>query len=421
MGMTLAEKIIARHTGDEVTPGQLVLTDVDLIYAHDLSGPLAITQLEALGFAGFKYPERVAFFLDHASPVSTRAAANDHRRIREFAGSHDLSFFDVGNGISHQLVVEQLIKPGQIVVGGDSHTCHGGVLCAFATGMGSTDVAMTMYLGRTWLKVPPTQRFYLHGKMPDGVYPKDVMLHIIGRITVAGATYKAMEFVGPAIDAMPVYHRMVFPNMAVEAGAKVGLIPSDDQTRRYLAEQGREGDWQPLAPDADAAYAEEYDIDVSTLDPQIACPHNVDNVKSVGDVGTVPIHQVYLGTCTNGRLEDFREATAILKGHQIARGVRLVATPASRDVYLRGAAEGLWEIITAAGGLVNSPGCGACPGVQTGILADGDNCLSTLNRNFKGRMGNPNANIYLASPATCAAGALAGEIVDPRKVMTHGN
>ena len=421
MGMTLAEKIIARHTGDEVTSGQLVLTDVDLIYAHDLSGPLAITQLEAIGFAGFKYPERVAFFLDHASPVSTRAAANEHRRIREFAGTNDLAFFDVGNGISHQLVVEQLIKPGQIVVGGDSHTCHGGVLCAFATGMGSTDVAMTMYLGRTWLRVPPAQRFYLHGKIPDGVYPKDVMLHIIGRITVAGATYKAMEFVGPVIDAMPVYHRMVFPNMAVEAGAKVGLIPSDDQTRRYLAEQGREGDWQPLAPDEDAAYAEEYDIDVSTLDPQIACPHNVDNVKSVGDVGTVPVHQVYLGTCTNGRLEDFREATAILKGHQIARGVRLVATPASRDVYLRGAAEGLWEIITAAGGLVNSPGCGACPGVQTGILADGENCLSTLNRNFKGRMGNPNANIYLASPATCAAGALAGEIVDPRKVMTHGN
>jgi len=417
MGMTLAEKIIARHVGHDVRPGQLVLTDVDLIYAHDLSGPLAISQLEAIGFAGFKYPDRVAFFLDHASPVSTAQAANDHRRIRNFAGSHKLRFYDVGNGIAHQVATEQLIKPGQIVIGGDSHTCHGGVLAAFATGMGSTDVAMTMYLGRTWLKVPHAQKFHIRGNMPRGVYPKDIMLHIIGKISVAGATYKSMEFVGPTIDKMPIYHRAVFPNMAVEAGAKVGLIASDDQTKKYLTEQGRAGDFAPLAPDADAHYGEEYDIDVSALEPQIACPHNVDNVKPVSAVGTVPVHQVYLGTCTNGRLEDFREAAGILKGHKIAPGVRLVATPASREVYLRGSKEGIWDTIIEAGGLVNSPGCGACPGVQTGILGDEENCLSTLNRNFKGRMGNPKANIYLASPATCAAGALAGEIVDVRKVL----
>lgn len=420
MAMTLAEKIIAAHAGKEVRPGELVLIDVDLIYAHDLSGPLAISQLEAIGFQGFKHPERVVFFLDHASPVSTRQAANDHRRIRDFAGSRELRFFDVGSGISHQLAVEQLIKPGQVVVGGDSHTCHGGTLAAFATGMGSTDVAMTMCLGRTWFKVPTSQRFYIHGITPDGVYPKDIMLHIIGKISVSGATYKAMEFVGPVIDSMPMYHRMVFPNMAVEAGAKVGLIPSDLQTQSYLAEQGRAADYSPWAADPGAHYDEDYKIDVSRLEPQIACPHNVDNVKPVSEVGYVQVHQVYLGTCTNGRLEDFREAARVLKGHKVARGVRLVATPASRDVYLRGAREGLWDIIVEAGGLVNSPGCGACPGVQTGILADDENCLSTLNRNFKGRMGNPKANIYLASPATCAAGALAGEIVDVRKVVTHG-
>jgi 3-isopropylmalate/(R)-2-methylmalate dehydratase large subunit len=318
------------------------------------------------------------------------------------------------------VAAEKLIKPGQIVIGGDSHTCHGGILCAFATGMGSTDVAMTMYLGRTWLKVPPSQRFYIHGVTPAGVYPKDMMLHIIGRISVAGATYKAMEFVGPVIDAMPVYHRMVFPNMSVEAGAKVGLVPSDARTREYLTEQGRPGDFSEWVPDDDAEYQERYDIDISDLEPQIACPHNVDNVKPVSEVGTVPVHQVYLGTCTNGRLEDFREAANILRGGTIARGVRLVATPASKDVYLRGAEEGIWNVIVEAGGVVNSPGCGACPGVQTGILADDENCLSTLNRNFKGRMGNPKANIYLASPATCAAGALAGEIVDVRKVVSHG-
>lgn len=420
MAMTLAEKIIAAHAGKEVRPGELVLVDVDLVYAHDLSGPLAISQLESIGFKGFKHPERVAFFLDHASPVSTRAAANDHRRIREFAGSHDVRFFDVGNGISHQLAAEQLIRPGQIVVAGDSHTCHGGALAAFATGLGSTDVAMAMYLGRTWLKVPPSQRFHLHGTTPDGVYPKDMMLHIIGRITVAGATYKAMEFGGPVIDRMPVYHRMVFSNMAVEAGAKVGLCASDEQTRAFLTEYGRPQDYAAWAADPGAAYQEEYDIDVSSLEPQIACPHNVDNVKPVSEVGYVPLHQVYIGTCTNGRLEDFREAAAILRGHKVAKGVRLVAAPASRDIYLRAAREGLWDVIVEAGGLVNSPGCGACPGVQTGILADDENCLATLNRNFKGRMGNPKANIYLASPATCAAGALAGEIVDVRKLVTHG-
>lgn len=419
MGMTLAEKIIASRVGDEVRAGELVLTDVDLIYAHDLSGPLAISQLQAIGFEGFKYPDRVVFFIDHASPASTRAAANEHRRIREFAGSHDLKFYDVGNGIAHQVAVEELIKPGQIVIGGDSHTCHGGVLGAFATGMGSTDVAMTMYLGRTWLKVPPAQKYYIHGEMPAGTYPKDVMLHIIGKISVAGATYKSMEFVGPTIDAMPVWQRMVFPNMSVEAGAKVGLVASDEQTRTYLADHDREADYTPIAPDADAEYETEYDIDVSSLEPQIACPHNVDNVKPISEMGTVPVHQVYLGTCTNGRIEDFREAAEVLKGQKLATGVRLVATPASREVFIKGTREGIWDIIIEAGGLVNSPGCGACPGIHTGILADDENCLSTLNRNFKGRMGNPKSNIYLASPAMCAAGAVAGEIVDVRKVLTH--
>ncbi|HWO57650.1 MAG TPA: 3-isopropylmalate dehydratase large subunit [bacterium] len=420
MPMTLVEKIIAAKVGETVRPGQLVMVPVDQIFAHDLSGPLAITQLQKLGFRGFKQPDKVRFFLDHASPSSTVQSANEQKTIRDFAAEWNVELIDVGEGISHQIVMERYAKPGDIIIGGDSHTCMGGTMAALATGMGSTDVAVAMYLSKTWLKVPETMRFVINGKLPKGVYSKDVMLHIVGRIGVDGATYRSMEFVGTAIDAWGVPDRAVLPNMAVEAGGKCGLCASDARTQEYLAAHGRPQDYTPLAGDRDAPCVFEMTVDCATLEPQIAMPHNVDNVVGVTDrkVKGLRVHQIYLGTCTNGRIEDFREIAAILKGNKVAKGTRLVATPASRSVYLDGLREGVWETIIRAGGLVNSPGCGACPGIQTGILGSGENCLSTMNRNFKGRMGNPEAFIYLASPATCAASALTGVITDPREVIS---
>ncbi|MBI5868520.1 MAG: 3-isopropylmalate dehydratase large subunit [candidate division Zixibacteria bacterium] len=419
MPMTLVEKILANKVGHDVRPGQLVMTPVDQVFAHDLSGPLAISQLRSLGFKGFKHPEKVRFFLDHASPSSTVASANEHKTIREFASEWGVELVDVGEGICHQVMMEKYVRSGEIIIGGDSHTCMGGVLGALATGMGSTDVAIAMYLSRTWLRVPDTMRFVINGRTPHGVYSKDVMLHIIGRIGAGGATYRSMEFVGSTIAEWPVPERSTLPNMAVEAGAKCGLCPSDARTLEYLTQQGRAKDYTALSGDLDAPCNFEMKVDASALEPQIALPHNVDLVVGVTDpkVRNVRIHQIYLGTCTNGRIEDFRVAAGVLKGNKIAKGTRLVATPASRQVYLQGMKEGLWTAIVEAGGLVNSPGCGACPGVQTGILGSGENCLSTMNRNFKGRMGNPEAFIYLGSPATCAASALAGVITDPREVV----
>jgi len=419
MPMTLVERILADKVGHAVRPGQLVMTPVDQVFAHDLSGPLAISQLQRLGFKEFKHPEKVRFFLDHASPSSTVTSANEQKTIREFAYQHGVELIDVGEGISHQIVMERYARPGEIIIGGDSHTCMGGVMGALATGMGSTDVAVAMLLSRTWLRIPDTMRFVITGNLRRGVYSKDVMLYIIAQIGSGGATYRSMEFVGPAIDQWEMSDRAVLPNMAVEAGAKCGLCPSDKMTQKYLAEQGRPGDYKPVAGDLDAPCSFELKVDCSTLEPQVALPHNVDLAVGVTDkkVKDVRVHQVYLGTCTNGRIEDFRIAAGILKGNRLARGTRLVATPASRQVYLQGLKEGVWTSIIEAGGLVNSPGCGACPGVQTGILGSGENCLSTMNRNFKGRMGNPEAFIYLASPATCAASALTGVITDPREVL----
>lgn len=419
MGMTLSEKIISQHCGYDVKPGDLCLVDIDFIFAHDLSGPLTISQLKSLNMGKLKYPERVAFFLDHSSPSSTVAAASDHALIRKFCTENEIQLFDVGNGIAHQLIMEQIARPGQLIIGGDSHTCMGGVVGAFATGMGSTDVAIAMLLGRSWLKVPETLQFEIKGQLKPGVYVKDIMLYIIGLISVSGATYKSLEFVGETIEKMPLYERAVLPNMAIEAGAKAGLCPSDEITKNYLAEFGRPQDYKPLQPDQDANYKKKFTVDVTDLEPQIALPHSVDAVVPVGSdkCKNIPINQVYLGTCTNGRIEDFRVAAYILKSNRIKSGTRLVCTPASRDVYLKGLKEGLWEIFIEAGGLVNSPGCGACPGVHTGILGDGENCISTMNRNFRGRMGNPDAFIYLASPATCAASAIEGKIADPRRYL----
>ena len=413
MGHTLAEKIIAGRVGHEVKAGEFVVVPVDLVLAHEGTGPLALEQFEKLG------RERPAvtalFFCDHAAPPPRKELSNVQKRLRAFAASNGARFYEAGAGICHQLVAEQWAKPGQIIVGADSHTCTAGALAAFATGMGSTDVAAAMALGETWLMVPQTFRIEIRGQLTPMVMAKDVILHLIGLLGADGAIYKALEFGGPTVEAMSVEERMTLCNMAVEAGAKTGLCAADEVTRRFLAEQGRGEDYMPLSPDPDASYERLIELDASNLSPQVALPHFVDNVRPIEEVEGISIDQVFIGTCTNGRLSDLRVAASILRGHRVHPHLRLLVGPASRRVYLDALREGLIETFVEAGAVVLPPGCGACVGVHQGILADGERCLSTQNRNFQGRMGNPRGEIFLASPATAAITAIRGEITDPRR------
>ena len=416
-GLTLAEKLIAAHAGlDAVVPGQIVVADVDVAIAQDGTGPLAIQQVEELGAQRVKAPECV-FFIDHAAPAPRSELANAQRTIRAFCASSGATLSDVEMGICHQRVAESYAKPGDLVIGADSHTCTAGALAAFATGMGSTDVAVGMASGKTWLRVPETLRVEVRGTLAAGVAAKDLMLTVIGSLGADGATYKALEFGGPAIEGMDMAGRLTLSNMAVEAGAKAGLIASDETTRAFLAGQGREDDWRPLAPDPGAAYERVVPFDAAAVVPTVACPHTVDNVAPAAALGEVRVDQVLIGTCTNGRLEDLRAAAGVLRGRRRAATTRLVVTPASRDVARAAAREGLFDVFWEAGAVITNPGCGACVGIHEGILADGEVCVSTANRNFKGRMGNPEASIYLASPATAAASAVAGAIRDPRELV----
>lgn len=419
MGKTMVEKIIGRHAGKEVVAGELAVVDVDLAYVQDWTGPLAISQIKEMGFKELKRPDRVAIFIDHSSPSSAKEIATSHIGLREFSRNTGCKLYDVGSGVCHVIVAEKLARPWDLIIGADSHTCMGGAFGALATGMGSTDVAVAMALGKTWLKVPEAIKVFVKGRLQKGVYAKDLMLYLIGKIGADGASYKSLEFTGETIDNLPMHERLVLANMAIEAGAKCGIFPSDLKTKAYLAENGRERDYREIAPDTDAVYEKVVEIDTSHLEPVIAFPHTVDNVRAIShpDCSDVKIDQVYVGTCTNGRFEDLKVVADILKGRHIKEGTRLVITPGSKDIYLKAMRAGLLDIFIEAGGVVNSPGCGACPGAQTGILGDGERCLSTMNRNFKGRMGNPNSFIYLASPATCAVSAITGKITDPRRYI----
>jgi len=417
MGLTLAEKILTEHADHEVHAGELAVVRVDVCLTQDGTGPLAVNQLEELGMVRAANPDRTVLFIDHSAPSARKELSNDHMLLRDFAKRTGAQLSDIGDGICHQVIHERYVKPGDVLVGADSHTCTGGAMAAFSTGMGSTDVAVAIALGKTWMKIPETIRVNVSGTFPKGVYAKDLMLHLIGSITADGATYKALEFSGTAIEKMPHHERMVLANMAVEAGAKAGLFPADEQTRRYLELQGRGDDFREISPDDDAVYERVLDIDVSMLVPMVAFPHRVDNVRTIDDSKGETIDQVFIGTCTNGRLEDLRIAASILKGKHRHPDTRLIVVPASRDIYGRAIEEGLLTIFNDAGASINSPGCGPCVGVHQGILGDGEKCLSTMNRNFKGRMGNPEGFIYLASPATCAATVLAGIIADPREVL----
>ncbi|MBE9502211.1 MAG: 3-isopropylmalate dehydratase large subunit [Dehalococcoidia bacterium] len=417
MGKTLAEKILSQNSGSDVRAGDIVIAKVDLAFLQDGTAPLALRQLAASGLEQISNPKRLVFFIDHASPSPTRELSNDHALVRDFAAKNGAQLCDIGEGICHQIVVESYANPGEVIVGADSHTVTAGALGAFATGMGSSDVAMAIALGRTWLRVPESFKVVVGGSFKEGVYAKDLSLHLIGVIGADGANYKALEFCGPTIDNMNMSGRFTLANMTVEAGAKVGLFPSDDSTRRYLESRGRGDRFHPLGPDPDADYEQIIEIDVTALEPTVSMPHAVDNVALAKDLKGEKIQQVFIGTCTNGRLEDMAIVAKMLKGRKRHPATRLIIAPASREVLMAAMNAGYITDFLEAGATVLPPGCGPCVGIHQGVLGDGERCLSTANRNFRGRMGNPQSFIYLGSPATAAATAIAGEITDPRELL----
>jgi len=417
-GKTLVEKVLSHASGREVRAGDITIARVDLAYVQDGTGPLTFRQMEKMGLVKAANPARSVVFIDHSSPPPRKELASDHVYLRDFATKTGMVLSDVGEGVCHQVAFEKYVRPGEVAIGADSHTVMGGAMGAFATGMGSTDVAVALALGKTWLRVPESWRFEVTGSFAHGVYAKDLILRVIGDIKTDGATYMAMEWGGPAISRMPMTERMVLSNMAIEAGGKCGPQPSDEETRRYLREHGREADWREVRPDEDARYERTSAYDVGPLEPMVARPPQEDNVVPVTDpsVKGLRIHQVYLGSCTNARYEDIRVFCDYMRGEAVAKGTRLIVTPASKESYVRAMKEGLFGVLLDAGATINSPGCGACPGVHLGIPGDGENVLSTTNRNYVGRMGNPLAFTYLASPATAAATAMYGVITDPREV-----
>ncbi len=417
MGKTLAEKILAQKSGSDARAGDIVIAQVDLVFAQDTTGPLTIRQFQACNLKRLADPKKTILFLDHAAPSPNREISNDHRLLRQFAGESGCLIYDIGGGICHQIVAESLAKPGDVIVGADSHTVTAGGLGAFATGMGSSDVAVVFGLGKTWFRVPETIKIVVSGNFSPGVGAKDLILHLIGTIGADGATYKALEFGGDRLANLSMSDRFTVANMAVEAGAKVGLFPADKVTRDYLNHQKQGDRYQPLAADDDASYEREINIDLASLEPTVAKPHSVDNVAPARELKGTKIQQVFIGTCTNGRLEDIAIAAKILKGKKRHPLTRLIVVPASPKVLLDAISAGYIRNLVEAGAIILPPGCGACLGLHQGVLAGGEACLSTANRNFKGRMGSPQAFIYLGSPATAAATALTGEITDPREVI----
>jgi len=417
VGKTLAEKILSLKSRGEAEAGDVVIADVDLTFVQDSTGPLTIRQFKESGFEALAKPQQTIIFLDHAAPSPAQQLSNDHILLRRFAEKTGCSIYEVGDGICHQLVAENFANPGDVIVGADSHTVTAGALGAFATGMGSSDVAVAVALGKTWFRVPESFLIELNGVFPRGVYAKDLILYLIGRIGADGANYKALEFGGEGLAQMAMSQRLTIANMAVEAGGKVGLFPGDKITRDFLIERGRGDKYKMLYPDTEANYEQVIPVNLDQLEPMLSLPHAVDNVSPVAQLKGVKIQQAFIGTCTNGRLEDLAIAAKILKGKKKHSGTRLLIAPASRLVLIQAMEKGYIQSLIQAGAIILPPGCAACLGLHQGVLGDGEVCLSTANRNFKGRMGNPQAMIYLASPATAAASAIRGEIADPREFL----
>jgi homoaconitate hydratase family protein len=417
MGQTFAQKMLAKKAGLEaVEVGQIVEIEPDICMSHDNTAAIA-KMFAAIGVDRVKDPERLVVVLDHTVPAATEKYAQNHKEIREFVRDQGISrFYDAGVGICHQVLPEKgWAAPGALILGSDSHTTTYGAFGAFAAGVGRSEMAVLYATSRIWLKTPVSIKVNVEGALRPPVSAKDLILHIIGSIGADGALYASVEFSGPAIDAMSLGGRMVLANMAAEMGAKNGFIAADEITRAFLRDRV-DGSYEPVEPDPDATYAQELTFDASALDPQVAKPHTVDNVVSVGEVAGTRIDQALLGTCTNGRLEDLRAAARILDGRRLADGVRMVVLPASAEVLVDALREGLIEPLVAAGAQILNPGCGPCLGAHQGVLAPGEVCLSTANRNFRGRMGSREAETYLASPATVAASAIAGVITDAREM-----
>lgn len=417
MGKTLAEKILTDNSDGDAHAGDIIIARVGLAFVQDGTGPLALRQLKESGLEQVDNPERAILFLDHAAPSPSRELANDHITLRQFAEKSGVQICDVGEGVCHQLVAEFYANPGEVILGADSHTVTAGALGAFATGMGSTDVAIAIALGKTWLRVPESYKVEVIGRFTKGVYAKDLVLHLIGKLGSDGATYKSLEFSGEAVGNMSMAERFTIANMAVEAGAKTGLFPTDETTQTYLESRGRGASFRALSPDPDATYEQAITIDASSLEPTVSKPHSVDNIALARELAGIKIAQVFIGTCTNGRLDDLAVAAAILNGKRRHPKTRLLIAPASLDVLKEAISAGYIQTLIESGAVLLPPGCGPCVGVHQGALGDGEACLSTANRNFKGRMGNPEAFIYLGSPATAAASAIVGEITDPRELM----
>jgi 3-isopropylmalate/(R)-2-methylmalate dehydratase large subunit len=419
MKMNLIEKILAKASGKkEVFPGEIVEAKIDVAMIHDLTGPLTIEQFKKIGAEKVWDANKIVVIFDHLVPASTIEAAELQKMVREFVKEQKIkNFYDVGRGgISHQVMVEKgFVVPGEVIVGADSHTCTYGALGAFSTGIGSTEMAAVFVTGKLWFKVPKVIKICVEGRLQELVTPKDLILSIIGKLGVGGATYKGIEFAGTLIKEMSIDGRMTLCNMVVEAGAKAGIIEADEKVFNYL--QGRtKKNFIKISSDSEASYEEEIEFDSSSLVPQIACPPSVDNVKPVVEVEGEKIDQAFIGSCTNGRLEDLRLAAKILKGKKVNQNVRLIIIPASQEIYAKAIEEGLIEIFLESGGIVCNANCGPCLGGHMGLLGENEVCISTSNRNFIGRMGSKKAKIYLASPATVAASAIKGEIIDPRNL-----
>lgn len=420
--MTITEKIIAKHAGlDKVKPGDQVSVKVDLVLANDITAPLAIEELKKAGIKKVFDKDKVALVPDHFVPNKDVKSAQQCKVLREFAKDQDITnFFEVGRmGVEHALLPEKgLVLPGELIIGADSHTCTYGALGAFSTGMGSTDIAAAMAIGETWLKVPQTIKFNIEGELKPWVSGKDIILYIIGQIGVDGALYKAMEFSGSAIRNLSMDGRLTICNMAIEAGAKNGIIEPDETTKKYVDERANRK-YEVYTSDKDANYSEVFNYKAEDIDLQVAFPHLPSNAKAVKDAGDVKIDQVIIGSCTNGRIEDLRTAAKVLKGKKVDPNVRCIVIPATQAIYRQAIEEGLFEVFLEAQAAISTPTCGPCLGGYMGVLAEGERAVATTNRNFVGRMGHTKSEVYLAGPAVAAASAITGKISDPSEVVSN--
>ncbi|PIS30800.1 3-isopropylmalate dehydratase large subunit [Candidatus Saganbacteria bacterium CG08_land_8_20_14_0_20_45_16] len=412
---TIAEKILSTHAGKLARAGDIVIANLDYLIGQDGTSGVAIDSFRKLGVKKVFDPNKIAIIIDHSSPSPNKGVSDIHQKIREFQKEQGFKLYDIGCGVCHQITPEQgHAVPGDLIIGADSHTCTYGAINVFSTGIGSTDLAAGWASGKLWFKVPETLKVIYNGKLPKGVFSKDLILKLIGDITADGATYLTLEIYGDAISAMPVDARFTISNMAIECGAKAGLMEADKKALDWVKQHAKRTP-KPVSADKEAKYAKTVEIDITKLEPQIAKPHTVDNVASVSQIGDIPVAQGLIGTCTNGRLEDFQISAKILKGKKVKEGCRLIIAPASKTILLDMIKDGTYQTLLEAGAIAVTPGCGPCVGTHNGVPSDGENVISTANRNFKGRMGNPNSFIYLGSPATVAASMIEGKIADARK------